>query len=683
MSERKDQKTEHTYSVDEILAEYSSKSKVVEFPGGISPDGDTTPARPAAQPRPARRVDSILPETRARGLAARIATWRRRADNYADHMYDRAEPDEETLKAEKFIPGVDREEIPDEDEQPPRRSIRRPVKLPPDTPAADLAVRYRQGLTGRKVRIGFAFVLSLLCVILSLDLSGGLPFTLPAEFPLQLPADLFPLQCTVLASLLFIVGALCFDILWIGLKSLVFLRPGAETLLALAWVLTVADGLTAGRWETRLNCLPCAAVTAFGLTFHLIGYQACRMGSRLTAKTAAHARTPYVVTLDENKWSGRPAYTKWSGSALGFGSQLQMPDAGQQAYRIAGPLLLIAGILCTLMASVGQGVPGRIFWAGSAIFTALSPWSALMAYGSPFKKLSVRLSRVGAALAGWAGAARSRPAGIITTDADLFPPGSVKVAQVKVFGGASTEKAVAYTATLLRVLNCGLTRPFHDLLRTQGAFYREVSGVRPHEGGVSGIIRNQEVLVGTASFMHLLEVPMPQGLNVKNAVFCAINGHLAGMFLMEYRMSTEVNPALSALIHADVSPILATRDFNLIPALLGQKFRLPVDKLEFPPVERRLELSNAEQEHNATPVALLCREGLSVFSDAVVGARRLRTAARLSLVFVLLSAVIGLVITFYLTAIAAYTTLTPTVFLVFMALWLVPELFIANWVNQF
>lgn len=683
MSERKDQKTEQTYSVDEILAEYSSKSKVVEFPGGISPDEDERPVRPAPTPRPARQVETILPETRAHGLAARIATWRRRADNYADHMYEQAEPDEATLKAEKYIPGVDTEEIPDEDERPVRRSIRRPVKLPPDTPAAELAGRYQKGLTGRKVRIGFAFILSILCIVLSVDLSGGLPFTLPAESPVQLPTNLFPLQSMALAGLLFIVGALCFDILWLGLKDSFSLRPGSETLMALAWVLTVADALTAGRWEARQNCLPCAAVTAFGLTFHLIGHQACRIGSRLTAKTAAHARTPYVVTLDENKWSGRPAYTKWSGSALGFGSQLQMPNAGQQAYRIAGPLLLIAGMLCTLMASVGQGAPGRLFWAGSVIFTALSPWSALLAYGSPFKKLSARLSRAGAALAGWMGAARSRPAGIITTDTDLFPPGSVKVAQVKVFGGVSTEKAVAYTATLLRVLNCGLTRPFHDLLRTQGAFYREVSGVRPHEGGVSGIIRNQEVLVGTASFMHLLEVPMPQGLNVKNAVFCAINGHLAGMFLMEYRMSSEVNPALSALMHADVSPILATRDFNLIPALLGQKFRLPVDRLEFPPVERRLELSNSEQEHDPTPVALLCREGLSAFSDAVVGARRLRTAVRLSLVFVLLSALIGLAITFYLTTIAAYTTLTPMVFLVFMALWLVPELFIANWVNQF
>ena len=679
MSERKDQKNEQGYSVDEILAEYGSGPKVVEFPASTPAEPEPPVPRPAKAPADSRPMDSIRPETPARGLAARVATLRRKVDHYADHMYDRAEPDEATLKAEKYIPGVDKEEIPEQAGKAVRRTPRRPVKVPPDTPAAELAQQSRKGLKGRKVRIGFAFVLSILSVVLSLDLSGGLPF----ELPFPLPADPFPLQCLALSALLFIVGALCFDVLWEGLRSLCLLRPGAETLVAFAWAFTIADGLTAGRWEARLGCLPCAAVTAFGLTFHLWGRQARQMGSRLTAKTASMARTPYVVTLDENKWSGKPAYTKWSGPATGFGSQFRMPDAGQKAYRIAGPLLLLSGILCTLMSSVGQGAAGRLPWAGSAIFTALSAWSALLAFGSPFKKLAARLSRVGAALAGWPGAARCREAGIITTDGDLFPPGSVKVAQVKVFGGIPTEKAVAYTATLLRVLNCGLTRPFHDLLRTQGAFYREVSGVRPHEGGISGIIRNHDVLVGTAAFMHVMEVPMPQGLNVKNAVFCAINGELAGMFLMEYRMSSEVNPSLSALMRADVSPILATRDFNLIPALLGQKFRLPVDKMEFPPVERRLELSDTDQEHDGTPVALLCREGLTVFSDAVVGARRLRSAVRLSLTFTLISAVIGLAITFYLTAIAAYTTLVPTVFLVFMALWLVPELLIANWVNQF
>ena len=681
MAEHKDEKKAgQEYSVDEILAEYGS-SRVVEFPERDKAQAEDKPSAPdrprREEPQEPRPVDEIVPPTVGRKLAARLSTLRRRADHYADHMYDQAEPDEETRLAEKYIPGVDREEAPEEAERPKRRPLRRPAKTPPDTPPADLAARWQKGLKARRRRTGFAFVISILAVVCSLELPVYLSLDLPAGL------DFYQLQCWVLTALLAAVGALCWDVLAAGLRGLVTLRPGAETLMTLAWAFTLADGFTAGHLEARLGCLPCAAATAFGLAFHLWGFQNRRRADRISAKTAAQARTPYVVTLDENKWSGRPAYTKWSGTPVGLGSQLQSDDAGTAVYRVAAPLLLLGALLCAVMASVGQGAGGRFLWAASVCFTAVSAWPALLAWGLPWRKLALRLSKVGAALAGWSGVSRCRQGGIVVTDGDLFPPGSVRVSQVRVFGGVSTEKAVAYTATLLRVMNCGLTRPFHDLLRTQGAIYREVSGVRPNEGGMSGIIRNQEVLVGTASFMHLMKVPMPQGLNVKNALFCSIGGELAGMFLLDYALNSEVNPSLSALLRAEVNPILATRDFNLIPALLEKKFRLPVDKMEFPPVERRLELSRADQDHDETPVALLCREGLTAFSDAVVGGRRLRSAVRRSLAFTLLGAVIGLALTFYLAAKGAYTTLTPIMFLIFMALWLVPELLLAGWVNQY
>ena len=269
------------------------------------------------------------------------------------------------------------------------------------------------------------------------------------------------------------------------------------------------------------------------------------------------------------------------------------------------------------------------------------------------------------------------------TDGALFPTGAVRVSGVRVFGEFPNEKVVAYTATLLRVLDCGLTRPFHDLLRSQGAFYREASAIRFHEGGVTGAIRNQEVFVGTAAFMHLMDVELPQGLNVKHAVFCAIDGQLAGIFALHYALGQAVSPCLSALMRAGVSPILATRDPNLIPALLGQKFKLPVDKMEFPPVDRRLELSSREQEHDSRPVALLSREGLAPYCDAVVGGRRLRSAARWGTAVSLAGSVLGAALTFYLTYVGAASSLTPVNFLVFMALWTVPAALLSHWVNQY
>ena len=708
MSDQKDQKGRPEYTVDEILAEYGSRGgtasgtkkpekpgKVVEFPTEklppLPPEKDAAPpaGRPVKRPVPKPGTDKpmaeIVPENVGRALGAHIHTLLRRADNFADHMYDHAEPDEAARRAEKYIPGVDKEVVPEDEDAPPRRPrlrVVRPRELPPDTPPSRLAALYGKGLKGQRRRVRLALLLGLIAVGCSLEL----PFLSwkalgPAVEAVGL--TVYQLRSLVLSALLLLTGLVCYEIPAAGAKQLAALRPRAESILLLAWAFTLLDGVTAGRLDPRYGCLPYSAVTALGLAFALRGAHARRRGDRLSAKTAAQVRTPYVVARDETLWSNKPTFTKTSGSSVGFGSQLQMEDGGQRAYRFAAPLLLLGGLLCALLASVGQNAPGRFLWAASACFTASASWTALLAFGLPYGQLAARLQQVGAALAGWVGAARCGKGGVIVSDGDLFPTGSVTVAQVKVFGSAATEKVVGYTASMTRAMACGLTRTFHDLLRTQGAMYREVSGLEWHEGGASGLIRGKEVLVGTAAYMHLMEVPLPAGHNIKNAVFCAIGGQLSGMFLLQYAMDGGVNPSLSALMAAGLSPVLATRDPNLIPALLEQKFKLPVDKMEFPPVGRRLELSQPEPQGDGALVALLGREGLGAYCDALVGGRRLRQATRLGLAFALTGAALGLCLTFYLTSIAAFGSLTVGSFLIFMAAWLVPEALIANWVNQF
>ena len=94
-------------------------------------------------------------------------------------------------------------------------------------------------------------------------------------------------------------------------------------------------------------------------------------------------------------------------------------------------------------------------------------------------------------------------------------------------------------------------------------------------------------------------------------------------------------------------------------------------------------LSDPVQEHSDQPIALLSREGVGVFCETVVGCRRLRWATRLSLGFALAGAVLGILLTWFITYTGAYEALSPVNFLIFMLAWLVPELLIAGWVNQY
>ena len=699
MSDRRDKKNRREYSVDEILAEYGTArargTKVVNFPERKDKLGQAAseePTRrfpaaakekpPAGKPAQSKPIAKIEPDSVGRRIGARFHTLLRRADHYADHMYDQAEPDEEALRAEKYTPGVDKEKIPENRGRPRRPARARQRELPPDTSPGRLAAQYAKGLNGQRLRARLALLLGLAAAFCSLELPF-VPWSVLEEVTAGFGLTLYQCRALLLTALLLLTGLVCCEIPAAGAKQLFTLKFRAESILLFAWMFTLLDGLIVGLAQVREAGLPCSAVTALGLAFALRGTNCRRRGDRLSAKTAGQVRSPYVVSWNEALWSGKTTYTKASGSTVGFGSRLQMEDGGQRAYRFAAPLLLLGCWLCALLASVGQEAPERFLWAASACFTAAGAWPALLAFGLPYRKLAQRLSQAGAALVGWEGAARCGPGGVIVTDADLFPTGMVTVAQVKVFGSASTEKVVGYTASMLRAMDCGLTRTFHDLLRTQGALYRDVADLEWHEGGASGVIRGREVLVGTAAYMHLMEVTLPPGHNIKNAVFCAFGGQLAGMFLLNYAMSDGVNPSLSALMGAGLAPVLATRDPNLIPALLEQKFKLPVDKLEFPPVDRRLELSSREPEEDGEPVALLSREGLRVYCDALVGGRRLRQAVRWGLIFALTGSVIGLCLTFYLTSVGAYASLTAANFLIFMTAWLVPQVLIANWVNQY
>ena len=200
---------------------------------------------------------------------------------------------------------------------------------------------------------------------------------------------------------------------------------------------------------------------------------------------------------------------------------------------------------------------------------------------------------------------------------------------------------------------------------------------------MSAVIRGEQVLVGSASFMALMEVGLPQGLNVKNAVFCAIEGELAGIFALNYTQPNNIRPSLAALISNKVSPVLATRDFNIIPAMLRQRFKLPVEKMEFPPVERRVELSAPLQEYDPVIAAVLCREGLGPFSDAVVGGRRLRNTVRANAVLTVLASLAGILLAFYLTFVRAYFSLAPLNVLVFLVMWLVPILLTSAGVDKY
>lgn len=661
------------------------QDNVVVFPGAqpeeepVEEPDDELPIPEEASAEPDEPDADVIdfPEEES-VLSAFIKDIGRKADDYADRMFEedeRIDP-EQVRRLEKLIPGTDREEEPEEDERTFRRA-KRQEPPPPDTPPQELAREYAKGLKGLRIRtllVCFLGLLSLAQLVLTLLLPIW-----PA------PLDDILVQRGIAAGLMGAGLLLSYDGLMTGIGRAFRGKVGMDTLMSLAALFTLLDGIMLIVRPDHTNRLPYTSAALVGLFTLLHGTYHKKCALRLACRTAAAAAEPYRVTLDEGRWNGRDTYTKWSGDNQSFGSQIQTDDGAQRIYQRFCPLLLLVGIALSLLISVGSGHSERLSWCLSALFLGCASLGAPLVYGRAFHKVTRRLAQSGATLAGWPGIAGSRRGDrVIITDTDLFPPGYVELNGYKVMRDFPTERVVAYTATLIRASGSGLTKLFHDELRALGGLMRNAERLCCYEGGgLSANVRGDQVLVGSAAFMNLMEIPLPQGLNVKSAVFCAINGELAGIFALNYTLPDTVFPALEELIESKVGPVLATRDFNLIPAMLHQRFKLAASRMDFPPVERRRELSAPDQTHSETLTALLCREGLYPFAEAVTAAKRLRLATRVGAVLCCVSSVLGLVLCAYLTYAGAYASLSPLSLLIFLLTWLAPVWFLSGWVHRF
>lgn len=660
---------------------------VTTFPGsasGTSAKPSSPPSKSSPKAPPIRsdqeddtKVLEFPPQKPVNRVAVSLDRLRRRADDFAGHMFEAEgiETDEEIRHAEEMIPGVDEEE-----EEAPPRPRRKPLLPPaPDIPPAELGKRYERGLQSRRLRRDLVFVVFLASIYLTLAEHMSLP--IPASL-----AENAVWRCWSLAALQSVAMLLGADTLLRGLIRPFQLRMGMDTLAALANIAVLADAITLPRLAGEsVERQPYCAISILSIFFIMWGELLKRRGQRIACRAAAAASEPYLVTRDEGAWNGRDTYAKGSGSPVGFGSQMQGADGAERIYLIVTPLLLVASFLFSVISSLGKQRPQDLLWCLAVTLTASASLSGTLCFGQPWHKLSARLAKSGAALAGWEGVTNTTGASnLLFYDQDLFPPGSVSLNGIKIYGNFPSDKVISDTATVIRDAGSGLEKVFHDLLRAQGAVYRRGKELKAFEsGGLSELIRGEQVLVGSAAFMSLMNVPLPPGLNVKNAVFCAIDEELAGVFALSYHLSPAAAPAIDSLIRNHITPVLATRDFNLTPDMLQSRFKLPADRMEFPSVERRRELSDFGREHSDTLTAVLCREGISPYAEAVVGGKRLRSAVRLSAGLACLGSVAGLLLTFYLTAAAAYSSLTPTNLLTFLLMWFVPAPLISGWVDRY
>jgi len=573
---------------------------------------------------------------------------------YAE-LYDETEDEEKRSLFGSLLGRFGRKSDGNDTEEELSKSEKSPQKADDDEPEGryddaafaqddmtlrEAAGRYSKGIDRYQMRGILAILLSLIMLL----------FTALGQGETNLPGIMgsAPGLTAVMLVAFFVVLFLTADVLAIGVMDIVRRRLGAESLVTIAGVASIISAVMIIRTGDVSRGLPYFPVVAFALGTALLGIKATRNAMKNTLRTAAKGVNSAVMFSKFDKEDETFVLFKSKTDTDGFLGKTQQMDFSEYAYTMAAPLLLAMSAVFALLAALGGAGEIGHFVQNFAAMTAVSAtFTGLLAYGLPYSLLARKLMKAGAALAGWGGAVEADEAtGVIVTDTDVFPAGTLSLAGVRILHEPDTQRVISYTASLIVESRCGLADLFAEVVRKHKYTFYPVADLSTYEGGgIEATVNGEQVSVGSASFMNLMGIRLDQNLNVKNAVFTAIGGELVGVFAIDYMPQTAVQEALESLLHTKkVQPLFAVRDFNITPLMIQSKFNISMEKIDFLTYAERFALSGMTPDERGRPIAVLNREGLGPLTDVVVGGKRLRRTVMLNTILSMGSSVIGLLL---------------------------------------
>lgn len=521
---------------------------------------------------------------------------------------------------------------------------------------------YESFIGGLHIRVRIAFVLSLVLTYIS--------FGLPVMGAMNATA-VKSAVCLILLLAVMICGL---DIMTSGLIAISHRRPNANTLITLSALFCVIDGFLAA-CGVKGTKLPFCAIPALTISFSLLGSLLNCRSSRIVFNTVSSSRKPYTVTAETSVTGDGVTILKSRMTSKGFVRRTEEAGPDETVYGVMAPYLIVIALLLSLISAAVSKSFAQFAHILSGIFVCAAPLAILLTYPLANFVSAKTLIKSCSAIAGWSGIYDiGKCRHMIITDFDLFPKGSVTISQTRIFAGMKPEKVVSLAGSMIAASGSALSPAFAELMKQGKGSLLRVENFRCHEGGgLIAMVDGVEVYCGSASFMHLMGVHLPDMFKIKNCVYVSEGDTICGMFQMEYTPVDSVRDALYMLMRSDRHPVFAVRDFNITPQLLSVKYDIPTDGFDFPSFAQRYEISGAEPSEASKPAALVSREGLGAFVRLAEHAKGLYTRVRVSVMLSVMSTVIGMIVMFILSLTGQMTV---TAALSFLLVWLIPVLII-------
>ena len=696
-------------AVEEPAPEIPAKRKT-NFEINI-PDLDDEPAAPVKEPEEpviARRASfkEVLPEASAEEKPAQeeedVLAARRRSRVEAFVSGKRFELDEEPdhqpveeLPAEVPAPVQEPEEEEVPVQEAPRRSRRAKKEEPAeDAPltAEELREEIRSTRSGILIRLSISLVCFLLIFYLHLvkvHMLMAPQFLWPEYYPLTFIAVNFGLLLITVLANSSIVGG--------GLISLFTFKPDTDSLTSLSVIACVVQAAVLTMMPkhvmdpaTHLYQFIPALALVFANIGRLMYINRVDRGSRIVSgnydkyailkvdDTALARELTRGLDMDDPA----VAVSVKAKELVDFEDYAYSNDFSENLSRVLAPICLLASAAVSAAGYFLSEDPNLFaaLTAFSALTAVCSPLTASIAASMPLARMSKKLHKDGAMIAGYDGADElSDVSAVVLSASDLFTPKDVTLFSVKPFAEKRIDEALLDAASLVCSTESTLSGIFSNIIQGQKNLLRPVENIVYEDGmGLSAWVNKKRVLIGNRALMQHYGVDTPSKdfeakycRDHRDILYLANSGELSAMFVLGYSANEDVEDMLEDLEDQNIALVVSTNDPNVNAEKICRLYDFPMEDIRIVPAQAREALLEYQAERETAPAQAAHMGTAASLVSTVCASYSTRTAVILATMIQFIGVILGYAVLALFVFTGAISQLNPDLIAVYMLIWAV------------
>ncbi len=465
-----------------------------------------------------------------------------------------------------------------------------------------------------------------------------------------------------------------------GAASLLRKKFTLNTMLVVTFLVCCVDGILC------LNQLrvPCCAAFSLEVTMSLWATYQKRTHEMSQMDTMRRASRLDGVVASEDYLDGKRGLLRKEGQVEDFMDRYADPVLPETQLNTYSMIAMFIAFAIGIFAGVMRGFSAGVQVAAVSLLAAM-PATGFIAHSRPILLLQRRLHRLGTVLCGWQGVEGLSGKVIFPVSfGDLYPADALRLNGVKYFGSREPEQVASYAAAVVIADKCGLTELFTQVVDSyNGRFYDAYNLEHFENGGMSGVVEGETVLLGSASFMKEMGVEVPENVRMGYAVYVAIEKELSGLFALSYEKTQSATAGLSTLTsYRGLQCVMTGDDFMVTYGFLKNKFGIKPKRFLLPDYPLRAALRQVQPEEDAGCLMMTTATGLAPIAYGVTGARVVKNACRMGTVLHIIGGAVGLAMMILLVILGALELLTPANMFLYQLVWMIPAFLVTEWTRS-